>query len=119
MVVEEFSENKTSGKVRIFVLWFLRTMLLFAFVGAWYANRNLVLIVSGISFFITFLPFLFEKIFGLSFFYDVEIFVVLFLYGSLFLGDVRGLYSEFWWWGFMLNLGASIILGFVGYSNEN
>ncbi len=106
--------NKTSGKFRIFVLWFLRVMLLFAFVGAFYSKRDLVLLVSGISFLITFLPFLFERIFNFKFFYDVELFVVLFLYGTLFLGDIRGLYSEFWWWGLMLNLGASIILGFIG-----
>jgi hypothetical protein len=104
----------TSGKVKFFVIFFIRLMLLLSFLGAWYRGRSLILFVSALALLVTFLPGFLEKYFEITIPADFEIIVILFIYGSLFLGEIRGFYAEFWWWDIFLNLGTAIALGFVG-----
>ena len=105
---------QTSGKVRFFMMFFIRIMLLLAFVVGLQKERYLVLFVAVFAFFVTFLPRILERIRGVSVPAEFEIMVLLFIYGVLFLGDVRGFYAEYWWWDVILNFGASIALGFIG-----
>ena len=92
----------------------IRFILLLAFFGAVINQRWLVMFVSVLAFFFTFLPYFFEKGFNIKIPADFEILVILFIYGSLFFGEVRGFYSSFWWWSLLLNLFSSIALGVVG-----
>jgi hypothetical protein len=39
----------------------------------------------------------------------------LFIYGSLFLGEIRGYYTRFWWWDIVLHAGSGLALGFIGF----
>lgn len=105
---------KTSGKVHFVIMAFIRIMLVLAFLGAWYNQRWLVLFVAAFAFVITFIPRFLKKQYGISLPAEFEVMVILFIYGSLFFGEVRGFYDQFWWWDVLLNLGASIALGFVG-----
>ncbi len=64
----------------------------------------------------TFLPVIISRLFKIKISELYEIIIIMFIYGSLFLGEVRGLFVEFWWWDILLNISASILLGFVGFS---
>jgi len=44
-----------------------------------------------------------------------EALAVLFIYASLFLGEVHGYYVRFWWWDALLHLGSGALLGIVGF----
>ncbi|MGH7573667.1 MAG: hypothetical protein ACREM1_00850, partial [Longimicrobiales bacterium] len=46
---------------------------------------------------------------------DFEFLAVLFVFGSLFLGEVRGYYTRFWWWDALLHTGAGFLLGILGF----
>lgn len=44
-----------------------------------------------------------------------EFLLTLFIYSSLFLGEVQQYYTKFWWWDTVLHTGSAIGLGFVGF----
>ena len=107
-------EIETSGKVHMVVINFVRVLLVVAFLGALRNNRPLVLFISALAFFVTFLPVILEKKWGVRIPAEFEVITLLFIYGSLFFGEVRGFYATYWWWDSLLNLVASMALGFVG-----
>ena len=104
---------KQKGKFKIIILSLVRILLVIAFAGALINHRWLVLFISLFAMLVTFLPNFLEKK-GISVPADLEIMIILFIYGTLFFGEVRGFYAEFWWWGILLNLVAAIALGLVG-----
>ncbi len=44
-----------------------------------------------------------------------EAFIVVFLYATLFLGEVGDYYYRFWWWDVVLHVGSAFAFGFVGF----
>jgi uncharacterized membrane protein YjdF len=55
---------------------------------------------------------------------EIQLFVILFLFATLFLGEVRDYYERFWWWDLALHGTAGLLLGMLGFMivymlNEN
>jgi hypothetical protein len=46
---------------------------------------------------------------------EIQIFVVLFVFATLFLGEVRDYYERIWWWDLALHASAGILLGLLGF----
>ena len=46
---------------------------------------------------------------------EFELLAVLFIFASLFLGEVHGYYAKFWWWDVVLHTGSGFLLGVVGF----
>lgn len=44
-----------------------------------------------------------------------DLLAILFVFGSLFLGEVHGYYTRFWWWDAVLHAGSAGLLGIVGF----
>ncbi|MBS3067016.1 ATP-binding protein [Candidatus Pacearchaeota archaeon] len=109
-------EKNTSGKFRLIAINIIRLLLVAAFLGALSSHRELVILFSIVGLAATFFPFIMSKLFDIKISKLYEIIIVMFLYGSLFLGEIRGLFVELWWWDILLNISASILLGFVGFS---
>jgi hypothetical protein len=40
---------------------------------------------------------------------------ILFVFASVFLGEVRGYYLRFWWWDVLLHAGSAFLLGVTGF----
>jgi hypothetical protein len=47
---------------------------------------------------------------------EIEIIAIIFLYFSLFLGELYYFYKIFWWWDILLHTGSAIVFGFIGFS---
>jgi len=114
MEKEKNNETESSGKVHFIIMAFVRIMLVLAFFGALHNKRWLVLFVSLFALFVTFLPKLLLIFFKVKIPAGFEVIVLLFIYGSLFFGDIRGFYAMYWWWDVLLNMVAAIAMGFVG-----
>jgi hypothetical protein len=112
--MSENSKNNNTGKARFIILNLIRLALLLAIFLGFTNNRNLVLIGAIIGLFLTFLPTILKKIFKVKMPKEFDLVVIILIYGILFLGEVRGLYSQFWWWDVFLNLLATLALGFIG-----
>jgi hypothetical protein len=46
---------------------------------------------------------------------EVQIVAVLFVFATLFLGEVHGYYERFWWWDVVLHTTSGLLLGLVGF----
>jgi hypothetical protein len=64
---------------------------------------------------VAFLPILLGYRFHVRIPSEFELLAVLFVYASLFLGDVRGYYLKYWWWDILLHTGSGLILGIFGF----
>ena len=64
---------------------------------------------------LTALPALMERRFNVSIPPEFELLAILFLFASIFLGEVRGYYLRFWWWDAVLHLGSGLLLGLTGF----
>ena len=106
--------NEQKGVHRI-IINSIRIILLLFFLFSLKGNAILMQVVSLIGLFITFIPFIFQKYFGINIPARFEIITLLFVYGILFVSEVRSFYNV-WWWDILLNFFASVALGFIGLS---
>ena len=114
MMVEKGKPSAEKGRVRFILINLIRLLLVLAFIGAFFNNRKLVLFISIIAIIITFLPKILKDFFDIELPAQFEVIIILFIYGTLFFGKVRGFYAEFWWWSIMFSIASAIALGFVG-----
>ena len=64
---------------------------------------------------LTLLPLMLEKRFGVFIPAELEALAIAFVFASLFLGEVRGYYTRFWWWDIALHTSSGFLLGIVGF----
>lgn len=64
---------------------------------------------------ITFLPVLLGNRFQVKIPHEFETLAVVFVYLSLFLGEVQGFYVRYWWWDMVLHAGSGFLLGILGF----
>ncbi|RMF06235.1 hypothetical protein D6764_02620 [Candidatus Woesearchaeota archaeon] len=115
-MVSSISYEKIISKRVILALTFaLRAVLLFASLAFLLHQKWFPLFLSLLSVFLTFFPSILQRRFGVYLPTELEISVVLFVYASLFLGEIKAYYFKFWWWDLMLHSLSSIILGFAGF----
>jgi uncharacterized membrane protein YjdF len=46
---------------------------------------------------------------------EVEVVAVLFVFATLFLGEVRDYYDRYWWWDMALHTSSGLLLGMLGF----
>jgi hypothetical protein len=102
-------------KIHYIILTAIRITLLVAIIGAIINQIWTVIFVSLATFILTFLPNLFEKRYKINIPVEFEIITILFIYATLFLGEVHGYYTKFWWWDIILHTGSAIAFGFIGF----
>ena len=85
-------------------------VILFCIQGRWLtAAVTLAIIV------VTLLPFILKQKFDVHIPAEFEVLTVLFVYASLFLGEVHGYYIRYWWWDAVLHAGSGFLLGILGF----
>jgi uncharacterized membrane protein len=65
--------------------------------------------------FITFLPKLMHSRYDLRIPYEFESLAILFVFLSLFFGEVLDFYNRFWWWDLFLHAWSGFLLGITGF----
>jgi hypothetical protein len=99
----------------LIILSLIRISLIMAIFGSIVAQRWTVLFSSLLVFALTFFPKAFEKRYKIDIPVEFEILTVLFIYASLFLGEVHGYYTYYWWWDLVLHTGSALTFGFIGF----
>jgi hypothetical protein len=102
-------------KINLVVTSVLRVTLLLAIFSSIISLRWTIAFVSIITFFLTFLPKVFEKRYKINIPIELEIVTVLFIYSTLYLGEVGGYYAKFWWWDVILHAGSAMVFGIIGF----
>jgi len=106
--------REQTGALRLFVINFIRILLLLILSTSWYYRRNLVLLFALVGLIITFVPALIRSFFKKTMPASFEITVLLFVYMLLIYWDIKLLQQGIWWTDLLLHLGSAIILGFIG-----
>ena len=60
-------------------------------------------------------PFFLAKLFRVFIPPEFVLLAIAFVFASLFLGEVHGYYSRFWWWDIALHSGSGFLLGIIGF----
>jgi len=74
---------------------------------------NVVLTITVLT--MTALPAVMERRFHVQIPAEFELLAILFVFASLFLGEVRDYYLRFWWWDIVLHTGSGLMLGLTGF----
>ena len=93
----------------------LRISLFIAAGGALVRGNWVVLFTVGLALGLTFLPRLIKSQYRIVLPEELELVIVLVIYASLFLGEIHGYYTLFWWWDIVLHAGSGLALGYIGF----
>jgi uncharacterized membrane protein YjdF len=78
--------------------------------GQWFA----ALVTTGIIL-LTLFPILLARRYDVYVPPEFALLAVVFVFASLFLGDIHGYYTRFWWWDVALHTSSGFLLGIVGF----
>lgn len=101
-------------KLNKYLLIFLRISLILAIFIEIYEQRWFTLFITFLTILLTYIPGIFEKKYKIDIPDFFEIGIVLFIYSSLYLGEVQKFYLKFWWWDLLLHFLSAIALGIIG-----
>ena len=60
-------------------------------------------------------PVIFRKKLDMEIPAEFHISAVVFIFASLYLGEIQGFYQRFWWWDIALHTSAGLLMGIVGF----
>lgn len=64
---------------------------------------------------LTFVPALIRRRYDVYLPLEFDLVTILFIFGSLYLGEIRLYYARFWWWDLVLHTSAGFLMGLVGF----
>ncbi len=104
-------------KIKDKINFVITAILLLEIVFALFRTEWMVLFITTITLILTLSVQLVTKKTS-SFIYipeELQIATVLFIFATLFLGEIHGYYESFWWWDLVLHAGSAIVFGFIGF----
>jgi hypothetical protein len=93
----------------------IRLALFVAGVSAVFTGQWSVLFAAGGALVLSYLPQLLASQIKIRLPLQFQFIITLFLYATLFLGEVGDYYEKFWWWDVVLHAGSAFAFGFVGF----
>jgi hypothetical protein len=103
------------GKVQVILTFLIQVAFMVAFVIAFFEGQWMVMFVSIVGMVAIWLPLFFAKNQRVHIPIEFEFLLAVFIYASIFLGEIQGFYTRFWWWDVVLHTGSGIALGFIGF----
>lgn len=103
-------------KVKFVIETLMRILLGIAVIIA-VINKNWInLTLSMLTLFLTYLPTIISRRFKIGFPIEFELAIIIFIYASLYLGEVKNYYIRFWWWDIFLHGFSAMIMASIGFS---
>ena len=102
-------------KFQEFLSVLIRISLIIAIVTEVINKNWFLLLITSFIFILTFFPKLIELKFKINIPIEYELMALIFIYATLFLGELKGYYTKFWWWDIVLHTGSGLALGFSGF----
>lgn len=106
----------TANQVHKWTTVFIQVTLVVAIISAIFTQSWFALLMSVLTLALVFVPGLIEDRYDIHLPVEFEIVAVVFIYASIFLGEVQGYYSTFAWWDAVLHGASAVALGFVGFA---
>jgi len=93
----------------------LQAVLLIGAVGAAWGGQWAAAVFTAAIIAVTLAPLLLQRRFRVFIPPEFELLAIAFVFGTLFLGEVRGYYTRFWWWDLVLHTSSGFLLGIIGF----
>jgi uncharacterized membrane protein YjdF len=93
----------------------LQTIMIIAAVLAVYEQQWLNAAIVAAIFFLCALPGILGRRMKIYIPPEFELMAILFIFASLFLGEVGDYYERFWWWDVALHTSSGLLLGILGF----
>jgi len=103
-------------RIQLSLSLFLRITVVIAIISSIFNQSWTVLFVSVLTLILTFLPSIIEKSYDVTLPLEFELVIVMFIYASIYLGEVHSYYTLFWWWDLVLHTGSGLVLGAIGFA---
>ncbi|MFO7815558.1 MAG: hypothetical protein R6V14_07480 [Halanaerobiales bacterium] len=103
-------------KFKVVLVWFFRVLLIGAIIVDIIILNWLSLFIAILALITTFIPNLLSDKNILYIPSDIQVIIIVFIFASLYLGELRNFYYRFWWWDNMLHAFSGTILGFIGFT---
>ena len=102
--------NTTPALIRL--IWsVLITAIVISFLSGHWSN----VFVSATALLLTILPSLFSRRYRIIFPPSFLVAISVFVFATLFLGEVFGFYDRFWWWDVFLHASSAVGFGIIGF----
>jgi hypothetical protein len=111
----KWKKIRQADRFRIGFIAIMQIAFVVAFFLALYEQVWLTSFISFIALCVVWLPSLLERNLRVHFPIEFEFLLNIFIYSSIFLGEMRGFYTRFWWWDIVLHASSGIALGFLGF----
>jgi hypothetical protein len=95
--------------------YIIRFALIVALIAEIYSQSWLAAFVVFIALMLTFISNFFERKFKVDIPEEFEIWILIFIYLTLYLGEVQKFYRLFWWWDILLHGFSAISVGLLGF----
>ncbi len=109
------SQLDIAEKIQLVISYILRATLVAAIISAGIKENWMALFMASFALILTFLPSLIERNLKIYPPIEFEFAITIFIYASLFLGEVHKYYTRFWWWDLVLHSFAGITFGLLGF----
>ena len=93
----------------------LQTILVAGVVFAAWEQQWLTAVITIGIILVTLVPLILANRFRVFIPPEFVLFAIVFVFASVFLGDVHGYYARFWWWDLVLHAGSGFLLGIIGF----
>lgn len=104
-----------AGKIQLIISYLLQLILLGTIIFSLYNHQWLnAFAVLGILF-LTFLPKMLRHNFKVYLPIEFDFIAIVFVFASIFLGEVHSYYTKFWWWDIILHSSSGFLLGLAGF----
>lgn len=107
--------NSPAERILWLVIVVMRIALVVAILWAITLGDLVTLGMSVLTLASSFVPTFVERYYNVSLPIEYHLVIVIFLFMSLFLGEVGDAYERFWWWDIVLHASSGIVLGFIGF----
>jgi len=93
----------------------LQALLVAETIAAIWRQQWFVAVITTGIIVVTLIPLLLERRFQVFIPPQFQVLAIAFVFAALFLGEVRGYYTRFWWWDIALHASSGLLLGLVGF----
>jgi len=105
-----------SEKVKLAIYILFRILVVAAGTVAVFRANWINFALSLVTLFLTFLPTIIRREFHVYYPGEFEIVVLLFIFASMYLGEIHSFYARIWWWDIMLHALSGVIIAAIGFS---
>jgi len=93
----------------------MQAILVVEIVLAFWGQQWLTAVITTGIIMLTLVPFFLGKFLRVFIPPEFVLLAITFVFASLFLGEIRGYYTRFWWWDILLHSSSGFLLGIVGF----